>query len=59
MSDGTLTALNLSLNAWRIGAFKAAMRKVSVIHESDIKPLFDGIELEFITEQRYQLTPED
>ena len=43
----------------RIGALKAAMRKVAVMHELDIKPLFDGIELEVISEQRYQLTPED
>lgn len=35
------------------------MRKVSVMHELEIKPLFDGIELEVITELRYQLTPED
>ena len=32
----------------RIGALKAAMRKVAVMHELDIKPLFDGVELEGI-----------
>ncbi|MDA0894655.1 MAG: hypothetical protein O3A68_07020, partial [Proteobacteria bacterium] len=30
----------------RLGALKAAMRKVAVMHELDIKPLFDGVELE-------------
>jgi integrase len=43
----------------RIGALKAAMRKVAVMHELDIKPLFDGVELEVVTQQRYQLTQDD
>lgn len=43
----------------RLGALKAAMRKVAVMHELDIKPLFDGVELEVVTQQRYQLTKHD
>ena len=43
----------------RLGALKAAMRKVAVMHELDIKPLFDGVELEVVTQQRYQLTKDD
>ena len=43
----------------RLGALKAAMRKVAVMHELDIKPLFDGVELEVVTQQRYQLTQDD
>ena len=43
----------------RLGALKAAMRKVAIMHELDIKPLFDGVELEVVTQQRYQLTKDD
>lgn len=41
----------------RIGSLKAAMRNVAAMHELDIKPLFEGVDLEVITEKRYQLTP--
>ena len=43
----------------RIGTLSAAITKVSLMYEMDVKNVFKGIELNVSHKQRHQMTPED